>query len=36
MNGFIKGWIADGWRERERATDRPIIISSKLIIFFPL
>jgi hypothetical protein len=34
-NGFIKGWITDGWRER--LTDSPVIIfSNDLTILFPL
>jgi hypothetical protein len=33
--GFIKVWIAEGWKER--ATDRPgLKLSSNLAILFPL
>ena len=34
-NGFIKGWIANGWREMAR--ERPVMkFDNNLIIFFPL
>ena len=34
-NDFIKGWIANGWKER--ATDRSVIIfDNNVIIFFLL